>query len=116
MRMIPKRIHGLIHLTDWAFDNQIVRPNDRSTKEEYIMVKSKRIILKPNDPIFSGRPQVYAPISRPLTSNSIKSKDDAETTQQTKKELDETLIDEINTDHEPKQKPNRDESNNGGKS
>jgi hypothetical protein len=78
------------------------------------MVKSKRIILKPNDPIFSGRPQVYAPISRPLTSNSIKGRDEAKTIQQAENELDEMLVDGINTDHEPKQKPNCDEDNIGG--
>jgi hypothetical protein len=39
-------IIGLIHLTDWAFNNQIVRPNLRSTKEDKVMkMKTTAMVL-----------------------------------------------------------------------
>ncbi len=43
----------LIHFTDRAFDNQIVRPNYRSTKEEHVMAKVTHLgVVPPDDPIY----------------------------------------------------------------
>lgn len=39
------------------------------------MAKSTRIELKPDDPIFTGGPQVFVPVSRPSTDASTKSTD-----------------------------------------
>ena len=36
------------------------------------MAKGTRVELKPDDPIFSGRPQVFVPVSRPPTATSQK--------------------------------------------
>ncbi len=36
------------------------------------MAKSKERILKPDDPIFTGGPQIFVPVSRPLTHNANK--------------------------------------------